>query len=1092
MIEILKNLLLLTRADGVEAGRHAAPIPSERANAKLKLADEVRSTRLLSATGEELFVLSLPGNGDHAQLSANQYAVVQLLDGELTLGEAISRNLIQGRFPSGIESLLLELVRQGILTDPSGAWTEYAERDEAVEELRRGWGRMVRRLEWSSPAVDEVIRRLMRSGEIPATVLTRPGVLAIASVAFLAGAAVFLKLLSEGERLIIHSDSAFLPSLLVVLLVVFVSLNVHRLVQGAVLSGVGGGSRALSVAWLGFVPTVRFSEDSLAPMQWQNASRIRLSGLAVLSLFGFCASVLVRVTGSLTPGWMFSGLGGLWLFLFVSLSPWWDSPVLRSASQAFPGTQQPWDCWSFLWNRVLGARGAEPSARGLVYFHAYALYLVIWAALCLRLSTYALRTQVLPLFGRALRADSGPGQWAVWVLVLSVAFFFVGGLTLAGLLLLQRIGRMFPGFSIRDRIDNPATLWFGIGLALVCVACLMPADRAFLLMTLACVAVAVVAVRGSAVEFSHEKRTSLSPTAAVILGWIILVTMFRLGVLLAQGSDATPIARGSDAAPLWAVAGLSFVLFTRREGSDSEISPFLIFLLSVTSVGGLAVSSWPDTLSAVMGGLGGIVLIAWALALPRCLHFNFLVLAAGAAGLSTVAILRDSQTAGPMNFGLGTASSGSEVSLFDLEALAVFMAAGALALTERAPFRATSRTEGVRRRSPDDRIELVRSASEIFCRFQGLATELDGGRTARRVVETSRSLMRDLELQNDGFRIREEENGSLPEFGDEIVAVFERSLPIWFRTCGRRAVQLAFRHQYTALSWQSEQLIDERVLRRSALIRDLAPRLLSEGPIDTHEVLASFPTFGGLSEISLERISQGLELEFYSPGSTVVQEGDRGESMYFIVRGSAEVLIGTETGRSRRQALLREGNTFGQIALFYDTPRTATVRATSDLWAYRLDRHHLGEAIETEGPSAATAPGDLVKRINRLFQLPLFRELSHYELERLAEDSTWVEVAAGDLVMREGEAGEDFYVIDEGELEVTQQGQVVARRGPDEYVGEIALLFSIPRTATVRAARASRLIRLPGATFRRAAGRAGLFQAGMMQVARRRMAPASV
>ena len=61
------------------------------------------------------------------------------------------------------------------------------------------------------------------------------------------------------------------------------------------------------------------------------------------------------------------------------------------------------------------------------------------------------------------------------------------------------------------------------------------------------------------------------------------------------------------------------------------------------------------------------------------------------------------------------------------------------------------------------------------------------------------------------------------------------------------------------------------------------------------------------------------------------------------------------------------------------------------------------------------------------------------------------ELAAGDVLMREGEVGERFYVIETGEAEVTRDGAHVTDRGVGEYVGEIALLRDVPRTATVTA-----------------------------------------
>jgi CRP-like cAMP-binding protein len=86
-----------------------------------------------------------------------------------------------------------------------------------------------------------------------------------------------------------------------------------------------------------------------------------------------------------------------------------------------------------------------------------------------------------------------------------------------------------------------------------------------------------------------------------------------------------------------------------------------------------------------------------------------------------------------------------------------------------------------------------------------------------------------------------------------------------------------------------------------------------------------------------------------------------------------------------------------------------------------------------------------------LAQVPLFQHLSKKHLQQVSNLATRIDFPAGKVLAREGDAGHEFIVILEGEVDIKRGDEVVATRGPGSYVGEIALLEHRPRTATVQA-----------------------------------------
>jgi CRP-like cAMP-binding protein len=102
---------------------------------------------------------------------------------------------------------------------------------------------------------------------------------------------------------------------------------------------------------------------------------------------------------------------------------------------------------------------------------------------------------------------------------------------------------------------------------------------------------------------------------------------------------------------------------------------------------------------------------------------------------------------------------------------------------------------------------------------------------------------------------------------------------------------------------------------------------------------------------------------------------------------------------------------------------------------------------------------ELIKRV------PLFSKLSKTKLKEVAAIADEVDLPKGRNLTREGERGREFFVLIEGEAEVRKGGRRVNTLGPGDFLGEIALITKVPRTATVTTSGPTRVLVITDRAF---------------------------
>jgi len=129
------------------------------------------------------------------------------------------------------------------------------------------------------------------------------------------------------------------------------------------------------------------------------------------------------------------------------------------------------------------------------------------------------------------------------------------------------------------------------------------------------------------------------------------------------------------------------------------------------------------------------------------------------------------------------------------------------------------------------------------------------------------------------------------------------------------------------------------------------------------------------------------------------------------------------------------------------------------------------------------------EKVELIKKVPLFANCSKRELEEIAHIADEIDLNEGKEMTREGSRGREFFVLLEGEADVTKQGRSINKLGSGDFFGEIALVADSPRTATVTATSPVRALVITDRSFRRLLEEQPEIQRKVLQELAERLAP---
>jgi CRP-like cAMP-binding protein len=247
------------------------------------------------------------------------------------------------------------------------------------------------------------------------------------------------------------------------------------------------------------------------------------------------------------------------------------------------------------------------------------------------------------------------------------------------------------------------------------------------------------------------------------------------------------------------------------------------------------------------------------------------------------------------------------------------------------------------------------------------------------------------------------------------------------------------------------------------------------------------------NNLLLNRITVGLandmrrtgRLRTYREGATIIHQGSRGKSFYFIIRGRVNVKVGNQN-----VAILGDSDYFGEAALLTGQPRNASVQAATHSQILEIPEDILNMLL-TEFPHIRDSMLKVLKVRPSLAKVSLLKGVDHATMNRLIDRLTERSYPAGSNILVQGQAGDHLFVITEGKATVTiknnGQQRKVAELSAGDIFGEIALIENSPRTATIRAATDTKVLVLERKDFKEIVEKTPVLHFGLTRLAHERL-----
>ncbi len=255
-----------------------------------------------------------------------------------------------------------------------------------------------------------------------------------------------------------------------------------------------------------------------------------------------------------------------------------------------------------------------------------------------------------------------------------------------------------------------------------------------------------------------------------------------------------------------------------------------------------------------------------------------------------------------------------------------------------------------------------------------------------------------------------------------------------------RLISIPFENAFSLAAIPIKALRPKALL---ALDKNLTPQALQQA-------LNNLPIFADVPDTAILRAIQVSKIQQTSSGEVIIHQGESGQEFYVILEGNFLVEVSDDSKKVEVSEKLIAGDTFGEMALLQNQPRTASVKSTSRGLLIKIPR----EGFDLLFPTGTASRENLtmvIRAVKLLQETEALSYLTPTQTLGIARAMQPRMANAGDVLIHEGDSKADCaLLIASGSVNVTLRGQTLAEnltRG--NLLGTTALMNESARTATV-------------------------------------------